>query len=626
FSAIHPDDRERARESFARSLRDGVPYDPEVRLQRDDGSYVWVRAHGRIIRGPDGKPRELTGVIVDIDEAKRASLRAEEERRIKETLHRLGSSFASELDEDRLIQLITDEVTTLVGAELGVFFRQSGEGAAFSLHTASPAAAESLRKLCPPRATPLLSHTVVQRRTLRLDDVLSDERYGAEGLLPSAHPPIRSYLAVPVGTRSGEALGSLHLGHGQVGRFSDEHEQLVSSIARQAAVALENARLYNTVRHQKELLESAVARAQQADRRKDEFLAMLGHELRNPLAPIGTALALMDLKRSDAFERERAVIRRQVDHLTRLVDDLLDVSRITRGKIELSRQVIELSTVLTKALEMVSPLFEKRAQRLDLELPRESLLVDADSTRLAQVFQNLLSNAAKYSPIGASISMRAYARGERLLVEIRDPGVGIAPELLPRLFEPFVQGESTRDRAQGGLGIGLNIARSLCELHQGNIRATSEGPGRGSTFIVELPQAAEGALAAPVSTIPPSRRARRSQRVLVVDDNIDAANLLQDYLVRLGHTAEVAHDGVVALVVARSFRPEVALLDIGLPVMDGYELALKLRDQQGADALRLIALTGYGQNEDRARALQAGLDHPLVKPIELHARTALFDS
>ncbi|HWO25650.1 MAG TPA: ATP-binding protein [Kofleriaceae bacterium] len=568
FGAVHPDDRPIAQAHFERALRDGVPYEPEVRVRRGDGTYMWIRSHGRVVYGEDGRPIAIAGVVVDIDLAKRASLAAEEEHRINETLYRLGSSFASELDHERLVALITDEIAKLLGAELAEFRLPGGDDA-------------------PPAG-------------------------------------LGSYLAVPVAARSGDVFGTLRFGHAEAGRFTAAHARLAISIASQAAVALENARLYRTVREQKEQLEIAVARAHLADRRKDEFLAMLGHELRNPLAPISTALELMSLKGGSALQRERDVIRRQVDHLSRLIDDLLDVSRITRGKIQLARQVVELGAVLAKAIEMASPLLEKRMQRLSVEVPREALAVDADPTRLAQVFQNLLTNAAKYSEPHTQVTLRARGEAGRVVVEVRDQGIGIPAEILPRLFDLFVQGERALDRSEGGLGIGLTIARSLCELHGGTIEAASEGPGRGSTFTVTLPRTDRAAEPPRRRTGEHAARVESSVRVLIVDDNVDAALMLHDFLAEIGHDAAVAHDGMAALEVAAVFRPDVALLDIGLPVMDGYELARRLRAQAGGRPLRLMALTGYGQEADRARARAAGFEHHLVKPISLEALVPLL--
>jgi CheY-like chemotaxis protein/two-component sensor histidine kinase len=381
-----------------------------------------------------------------------------------------------------------------------------------------------------------------------------------------------------------------------------------------------------TLASQKAQLEGAVERARLADRRKDELLAMLGHELRNPLAPIVTALELMELKSNGVLQKERDVIRRQVDHLTRLIDDLLDASRITRGKISLDRQVLQIAAVLGKAIELASPLLEKRAQRLVIEAPGDGLPVEADPTRLAQVFQNLLTNAAKYSAPGSQIELRARDRGDRILVEVIDHGIGIPAELVARLFDPFVQGDRALDRAEGGLGLGLTIAKSLCELHGGTIEVASAGIAQGSTFTVTLPCAGRAEVPAPQPAGEHEARGATGMRVLVVDDNVDAAQTLHEILAMLGHEAAIAHGGMAALDLARSFQPDIAVLDIGLPTMDGYELARRLRELPGGDELRLIAITGYGQEADRVRAHEAGFDHHLVKPIALDALLPLLET
>ncbi len=357
-----------------------------------------------------------------------------------------------------------------------------------------------------------------------------------------------------------------------------------------------------------------------ANRSKDEFLAMLGHELRNPLAPIVTALQLMRLRGDELLKKERTVIERQVDHLIRLVDDLLDVSRITRGKVELRRQRIEISEVVAKAIEMASPLIEQRQHSLTVEVPRYGLAVEADAVRMAQVVANLLNNAAKYTEPHGSIGVHAAAQGEAVVLRVRDTGIGLSAEMLPRVFDLFAQESQALDRAQGGLGLGLAIVRSLVELHGGTVEALSEGPGRGSELVVRLPAAAAGA--APPASAPRAEpeiiaAPPGALRVLVVDDNADAAELMATALQMMGHSARAALDGPAALVIAASFHPDVALLDLGLPVMDGYELARHLRELPGLASIRLIAVTGYSQEEDRRQAAAAGFERFLVKPIQI---------
>jgi CheY-like chemotaxis protein len=371
------------------------------------------------------------------------------------------------------------------------------------------------------------------------------------------------------------------------------------------------------------LLESAQAaraEAEAASRAKDEFLAMLGHELRNPLAPILTALELMRAQTSEV-PHERQIIERQVKHVVALVDDLLDVSRIMQGKIELGRRPVELAPIVARAVELASPLIEGREHRLEIDVPATGLRLAADETRIAQVLSNLLVNAAKYTERRGIISVRATRDGGDIVIRIRDNGLGIPPDILPHLFERFVQGRRTIDRAEGGLGLGLAIVSSLVALHGGTVGVTSGGVGQGSEFEVRLPgltAETEPRTAACEPSALVTERGAAPCRVLAVDDNIDAADLLAEALERLGHVIRVAYDGPTALAIAAELPPEIAVLDIGLPVMDGFELARRLRQATAPSAaLRLIALTGYGQASDRRRSTEAGFDAHLIKPVDL---------
>jgi PAS domain S-box-containing protein len=355
--------------------------------------------------------------------------------------------------------------------------------------------------------------------------------------------------------------------------------------------------------------------AEEANRAKDDFLAMLGHELRNPLSPIMTAVHLLKLRAAPAATREVHVIERQTEHLTRLVDDLLDVSRITRGKVVLNRESVEVADVVAAAIEMAGPLIENGRHQLVTDVPTQGLVVDVDRVRMAQVVANLLTNAAKYTMQGGRITVSAESEGRDAVIHVQDTGAGISAELLPRVFDLFVQARQTLARAQGGLGLGLAIVKNLVAMHGGSVSAASEGVGRGSTFTVRLPlieaHATERDVSAPLRPTPEGRLAR----VLVVDDNVDDAEMLAEALHALGYRTAIAHDGPQALEVAAGFEPQIALLDIGLPVMDGYELAARLREQRGD--LTLVAITGYGQDADRERARDAGFDDHLTKPVDL---------
>lgn len=442
-----------------------------------------------------------------------------------------------------------------------------------------------------------------------------------------------SLMIVPL-KHDDDVLGALVLGLGDgERRFGAQAVALAEEIAARASTAMVHTRQHEEVRRARADAERARTEAERAreqaegaSRVKDEFLALLGHELRNPLMPITTALALMKLRDDDAHARERAIIERQANHLLRLVDDLLDVSRIARGKIELRRRAIELAPIISRAVEIVSPALELGAHRLDIDVPAEGVRVDGDEDRLVQVFSNLLSNAARYTPRGGRISLSAQASGGHVVVRVRDNGRGMSQELLPHVFDIFRQGPRTIDRSEGGLGLGLAIVKNFVEFHGGQVGASSEGPGRGSEFWVRLPLLDSREVTP--SVLHPDLRdmapAVRGRRVLVVDDNADAAHALAEVLTHVGHDVAIAHDGPSALALAAQRAPEVALLDIGLPVMDGYELASRLRELVGDD-LMLVAITGYGQESDRERARRAGFDHHRVKPVAVPELLTLVD-
>ncbi len=369
-------------------------------------------------------------------------------------------------------------------------------------------------------------------------------------------------------------------------------------------------------------LKQAEAELRTASKAKDEFLAMLAHELRNPLAPIRTAVHVLRLSGPDApeLERSRDLIERQVVHLTRLVDDLLDVSRIGRGRLELRKSVVDLAAVVNQAVETARPLLEERRHTLTVSAEPGPLRVKADPARLQQVIGNLLTNAAKYTDAGGQVWLTVEQQEGEAVVRVQDTGRGIPPDMLARVFDLFTQVDASLDRAEGGLGIGLTLVRSLVEMHGGTAEALSEGPGQGSEFVVRLPVLVEEP--EPAREAPPGRpqaAAGPSRRVLVVDDNRDAADSLAILLRLTGHEVRTAYDGPAALREARAWRPEVVLLDIGLPGMSGHEVARRLREERPAEELLIVALTGYGQEEDRRRSQEAGFDLHFVKPVDPNA-------
>jgi signal transduction histidine kinase len=400
-------------------------------------------------------------------------------------------------------------------------------------------------------------------------------------------------------------IGGLMFAYGEQHDFTEDERAFLVAIATQCAYAMSHL----------QLLEA-----------KDAFFAMLGHELRNPLAPIVAAIEVIKLRARGHLDREHAIIERQVHHLVQLVDDLLDVSRIARGRVELRRTRVAVETAVAQAIESARPLIQDRGHRLTVDIP-PGLAVDADRARLVQVLGNLVTNAAKYTPDRGRIEIVAREEGAAAVISVSDNGIGIAPELLPRVFDLFVQGARTSDRPEGGLGLGLAIAKNLVELHGGLVHAESAGPGRGATFSVWWPISDEVAVAAPVVRRAASEPApARQLRVLVIDDNVDAAFTLGELLRVLGHHAVVVHDAPSALALATADAPELALVDLGLPNIDGYELAERLRALPGLAHTPFIAVTGYGQPSDRARTRRAGFADHLVKPVGLEDLRTLLRS
>jgi signal transduction histidine kinase/ActR/RegA family two-component response regulator len=413
-----------------------------------------------------------------------------------------------------------------------------------------------------------------------------------------------SVLLVPLRARR-KTLGTLALVRAPGAAVYDAATvPLAEELARRAALALDNARLFDAVR--------------EGDRRKDEFLAMLAHELRNPLSPMTTSLALLRSGgEKETIQRALSVMERQLGHVVRLVDDLLDVARITRGKIELHPEPLDLAQAAAQTAENLRSRFTERAQTLRVTLPDVPLPARADATRIDQVIANLLANANKYTPVGGHIELLVERHAGQGVVRVRDDGMGMPPELLGRVFDLFMQSEQALDRSQGGLGIGLTLVRQLIEMHGGTVQARSEGPGCGSEFEVRLPLdfSVVAAPRAPVVEVP--RREASARRVLVVDDNVEGAESLSELLRLWGHEVEMAHDGPTGLSLAAGWRPEVVLLDIGLPGLDGYEVARRLRGTETTRAAVLIAVTGYGEQVHEGRLEQVGFDHLLVKPVNI---------
>lgn len=571
-----------------------------------------------------------------------------DETRILELLNQSGRIVASSLDLQVLLQSITDTSTQLSGAEFGAFFYNTTneDGDAFMLYTLSGAPREAFEGFGHPRATALFGPTFNGAPAIRSDDIRADFRYGKWGPhhgMPPGHLPVRSYLAVPVTLRSGETIGGLFFGHSEVGIFTERVERLIVGIAAQAALGIDNARLYEQAQKAASEREALLVReragrthAEQMNRMKDEFLAMLAHELRNPLAPIASAADLLGfLYKDDKRIRDAsAVIGRQVTHLTRLVDDLLDVSRVTRGLVTLNNQLIDFRSCVTGAVDQVKHLFDSKLQLLNVQMPAESVYVTGDNTRLVQIIANILNNAAKYTEKQGRIDIHLEIKASALELRIRDNGSGMAAELVPNVFDLFTQGARTLARSQGGLGLGLALVKKLAELHGGYVTAHSAGIGKGSEFCVYLPISGQkvgesielqtsGRLRIAHDVI---RQLNSKVRVMVIDDNVDAGNGLKELLKVHGYAATVKYSAESALEqISIDGLPDVLLVDIGLPDINGYELARQLQKFPRSRSAKLIAVTGYGQAEDRIQSKEAGFTHHFVKPVDIDALIEIME-
>ena len=463
------------------------------------------------------------------------------------------------------------------------------------------------------------------RERVIVNDIETDPRWEQykDFALPAG---LRACWSTPIMSAQGHVLGTFAVYHRQTAFMPTTADlEVIDLMTHTASIVIERAREADRKREADVKLMAAKNEAEQANRAKDQFLAILAHELRNPLAPIVTALELAEM-RGDDPTGERAVIERQVRHLVRLVENLLDMARFTRGKVALKRERLRMSDVVTTAIEMVRPVIDEKKHRIDVDIAPHGVDVDGDPVRLAQIASNLIANAAKYTAPGGTISVRVERDGANVVLRVRDNGIGLTPEMQSKVFEAFVQDSEALNQARGGLGLGLAIVRTLVELHGGTVEARSEGRDKGSEFIVRFPAAGEpetNQIAERGETI---RAATGAMRVLIVDDNEDAAILLGTTLRRMGYTVAVAHDGLAGLQAAAEFKPNVAVLDIGLPYINGYELGQRIRSLPGLESVRLVAATGSSQQSDEKTSARAGFDAHLVKPISIRTLSRTLDS
>ncbi|GAB1594785.1 ATP-binding protein [Lysobacter claricitrinus] len=605
---IHPEDLPRLEVVALEAMRTGVFDMLEYRLRATAGVERWVQTRGQVEFDHDGNPARMLGITVDVTERHRAEAAA---RLLADAGEALGASLDYTTTLDNLARIVVPQVADWFAVDL---LDDDGELQRVAVYHPDPAridiAKEFFRRY-PPRRGHGGSWKVIETRQPEWmadlpEQLIRDNAIDADHARLLLGLKLRSFIIVPLIARD-SVIGVLTLVHAESGRrYTEADVAFALDLARRAATAVDNARLH--------------LQLQDEHRRKDEFLATLAHELRNPLAPLRTGLALMQMTDDPAVaSRAREVMGRQLGHMVRLIDDLLDLSRVTRGAIELQRRIVELGDVLDIALETSGPLLDAAQLTLEVDVDDPATPLDADDTRLAQVLTNLLNNAAKFTPAGGRVAVRARRTGGRVRVEVADTGIGLAPAQLERIFDMFARGDGSEE--QGGLGIGLTLARRLAELHGGHLHAESDGPGLGSRFVLELPVAA-AARATSLASLPADTREVR--RVLVVDDNTDAALTLTAFLELDGHDVRSAASGAAALDVIEQFVPDIAFLDLGMPGMSGYELAGHLRADARMAATRLVALTGWGRSEDRDRTREAGFHAHLTKPVDPAALLALL--
>jgi len=583
----------------------------ELQLIRPDGQtrHVEYSATARFMAG-----RHLA-IVRDIAdrkraEAERAGLLERESLRLRETetLLDVSRALSSTLDPIETMRRVSREIARALGADMvGAYLADTSRTKLSPVagYHVPPDMIDDFRRIpIPIRNHRAIEEAWAQRRAVWTDDVPSDPRVDAETAVRQF--PHQSDLFVPIRIKDRPVGGFFVIWWTARRSFTEWEIRLVQGISDLAGIFLENAQLH------RQTIDD--------NRAKDEFLATLSHELRNPLGAISNAVAALERRPASegAPERLRQIIGRQTRHLTRMVDDLLDVARAVAGKIALHIEAVDLSEVAARGVTALRA--SGRADNLQVGFRARSVMVNADVTRLAQIMTNMLDNAVKYTPAGGTIDVEVVRDADDAVLRVRDTGVGIEPEMLPRIFELFTQAQQPMDRSVGGLGIGLTLSRRLVEMHGGTISAASQGRGRGAEFTVRLP----AAVAVTPTPSPTVRGPERSRTVLVIEDNEDARDSIRLLLESLGHRVIAAGNGLEGLTLAEAQRPEVALIDIGLPGLDGYQVARALRSSPHGKSMTLVAVTGYGQAEDRHRSKDAGFDEHLVKPVSERALLSLI--
>ena len=649
---LHEDDREQARIAVEESLANKSDYDMEYRLNSSNGSQRWISAKGRAQYKPDGSLSGMLGVVQDITARKLTEAALVEQTEALSTLNKLGQIISAELDLHKAVQAVTNAATELTGARFGSFFYNvvNEDGASYMLYTLAGVPHEAFAHFPMPRATDLFGPTFRGDGPVRIADVKLDPRYGKNAPyygMPEGHLPVTSYLAVPVISSSGDVLGGLFFGHPAAGAFSERAERLVVGLAAQAAIAMDNASLFQAVKRARIEAERVAAenenlyrQAEDSSRLKDEFLATISHELRTPLTSIlGWSRMLRSHQLSDQdYAKALETIERNAHSQAQLIDDLLDVSRIITGKLRMDVRPANPDEFIEAAIEALKPAAVAKGVRIRKIIDSGLVSVQGDPVRLQQVVWNLISNAIKFTPRGGSVQIRLQRVNSQIEIVVSDTGQGISPDFLPFVFDRFRQADQRTSRQHGGMGLGLSIVRHLIELHGGSVKAESAGAGQGASFTIQLPVAGVYEMDRGAGRVHPAARdllpdAEYSDRldglkVLIVDDEPDTRDMLKAGLSRCGAEVVAAASASEAIAALGTDLPGLLISDIGMPGEDGYEFIRRLRKLPVNEGGKIpaIALTAYARVEDRMNALRAGYQMHVPKPVELAELVAVAAS
>jgi len=641
---LQVENREQTMAAVDEALLKREDFETEYHLIRPDKSEVWISAKGRGVFDEKGNVTGMLGFVQDISARKATEETLREQADALQTLNEIGKVISAELDLHKTVQAVTDAATEITGAQFGAFFYNvlNQEGASYMLYTLAGVPREMFDHFPMPRATDLFGPTFRGEGVVRIGEVKKDPRYGKNSPyygMPEGHLPVTSYLAVPVVSRSGEVLGGLFFGHPEADMFTERDEIVVAGLAAQAAVAMDNARLYESAKRARAEAERAAAenerlyrQAEESSRLKEEFLATISHELRTPLSAILGWARMLRMGQLSGENATKALdtIERNARAQAQLVDDLLDVSRIITGKLRMDVQPADPNSFIDAAVEAVRPAADAKGVRVQKVIDTGAIAIPGDPVRLQQVVWNLLSNAIKFTPRGGRVQIRSERVNSHLEIVVSDTGQGISADFLPHVFDRFRQADQKTSRQHGGMGLGLAIVRHLVELHGGTVRANSEGEGHGSTFTVMLPITPVYQVDQSGGRVHPAARdllpdyadcADRLDglRILAVDDEADTRDLLKQGLEYCGANVTVVGTAAEALDELMATVPDILISDIGMPGIDGYDLIRQVRALPGnrGGKIPAIALTAYTRTEDRLQALRAGYDMHVPKPVEL---------